>query len=117
MIGLKSGVSLKGLQASTTLAIFAVHELFMSKGIKFTITSCNDGDHMVGSLHYKGFAFDVRTHDIVLQSRGTYLTSLVTEVKTMLGPEFDVLLEDLAGPNEHMHVEFDPKPIAEKLPS
>lgn len=117
MIGLKSGVSLKGLQAQTTLAIFAVHELFMSKGIKFVVTSCNDGVHMLGSLHYKGFAFDIRTHDITLLNRGTYLTGLTKEVKDMLGVEFDVLLEDLGGPNEHMHVEFDPKPIAEKLPS
>jgi hypothetical protein len=117
MISLKAGVSLKDLQPQIVLAMLIVNELLVAKGIKFIITSCNDSTHMKGSLHYKGLAFDTRTHDITLLNRGGYLTSLRDEIKVVLGDEFDVILEDLQGPNEHMHVEFDPKPIAEKLPS
>ena len=35
--------------------------------------------------------------------------NLRVAVATNLGPDFDVVLEDKDGPNEHLHVEYDPK--------
>ena len=110
MMSLKSGVSLKDLQPQIILAMMVVKETFNDKGIKnFTITSCNDSQHMMGSLHYKGLAFDTRTHDIILSNRGVWLTQIGNDIKNALGGEFDVVLEDIGGPNEHLHVEYDPK--------
>ena len=110
MMSLKAGVSLKDLQPQTVVAMMVVKELLNDKGLRtFTITSCNDSTHMMNSLHYKGLAFDVRTHDIILSNRGVWLTQLKTELKNLLSAEFDVVLEDAGGPNEHLHVEYDPK--------
>jgi hypothetical protein len=118
MISLKAGVSLKDLQPQIVLAMLIVKDLLNDKGLRsFTVTSCNDSTHMKGSLHYKGLAFDTRTHDITLSNRGIWLEQLKSDIKNALGDEFDVILEDLNGPNEHIHTEYDPKPVAEKLPS
>lgn len=112
MISLKAGVSLKDLQPQTVLAMMVVSQCLFDKGLKnFTVTSCNDSTHMAGSLHYKGFAFDTRTHDITLANRSIWLEQLQKDVKNLLGSEFDVILEDLGGPNEHLHTEYDPKPL------
>jgi hypothetical protein len=110
MMSLKPGVSLKGLQPQAVVAMMVVKECLNDKGLRtFTITSCNDSTHMMNSLHYKGLAFDVRTHDTILSNRGVWLEQLKIEIKNFLGAEFDVVLEDIGGPNEHLHFEYDPK--------
>lgn len=110
MILLKSGVSLRNLQPQVILAMMVVRDYFTDKGIKnFTVTSCNDGTHMKGSLHYEGRAFDTRTHDISLTNRTAWLEQMRNDIKNALGNEFDVILEDVGGANEHLHIEFDPK--------
>jgi hypothetical protein len=52
--------------------------------------------------HYKGLAADLRT-------RGTGLsTQIRDDLVLALGHlGFDVVLEDLGGPNEHIHMEYD----------
>jgi hypothetical protein len=69
------------------------------------VTSVTDGQHSPNSLHYKGLAFDFRSHDLAngrkLQVHGA--------LRHHLGPDFDVILEALNTPNEHFHVEYDPK--------
>lgn len=71
-----------------------------------TITSVNDGIHKTGSLHYSGNAVDIRSK--------IYKRELVEEVIRMFrastdGPRYDLLLEAPGTPNEHLHLEYDPK--------
>jgi len=98
----KDGVNFRGLQPQMLLVIPRMEELW--RGQSLTITSANDGTHMPGSLHYQGLALDFRTKDVTLDKQ-----RLFEEVKAALGRQFDVIFEDQGGPNEHMHVEFDPK--------
>lgn len=70
------------------------------------ITSGNDGVHMRGSKHYEDAALDIRTKN--LSKTDKHL--LKDTIKSRLGRDFDLVLEDEDGPNEHLHVEYDPKP-------
>lgn len=69
-------------------------------------TSGNDSKHGINSLHShdgKCRALDYRTNNVANPSQ------LKDEIKFRLGQEFDVLFEGAGTPNQHLHVEFDPK--------
>lgn len=123
MLILKPGVSLWGLQPAASLATHVVDGVFsrlFGAFVETVITSGADGAHKEGSYHGTGEAFDVRTKSLVGHSK----REVAKEVAVALGGsgaekgikpgtfaydggEFDVLLEDLGGPNEHLHVELD----------
>jgi len=106
MLLFKPGVSLKGLQPQASTGMLAVDSVYQRYVADTLITSVNDGMHMDGSLHYVGQAFDVSTHEIP----GGRLEFVVKDLKRALNPAgFDVVLEDKGKPNEHIHVEYDPK--------
>jgi hypothetical protein len=77
-----------------------------------TVTSMADGVHNPGSLHPKGLAADLRTHDLVPADREGVFAAL----KKALEPQgFDVVWEGGKGATPattgaHIHVEFQPKP-------
>lgn len=105
-MNLKPGVNLKGLQPQMVLAAVVVNHVYETTyALECTITSANDSTHSPHSLHYEGFALDFRTHNIPRDK----LDEVVTEIKASLGAAFDVLLEGRDTPNEHIHVEYDPK--------
>lgn len=99
---LKPGVSLKGVQPQTAIAMFVVDGVYKRvAGIEMTITACTDGVHKEGSLHYVGLAFDSRTRDVPADK----LDLLLDEIRAALGGmEFDVVMEV-----DHLHCEFQPK--------
>lgn len=99
---LKTGVNVKGLQPETLLAMILVNQL--RAGI--VITSINDSAHMKGSRHYDGYAFDVRTHELQSDIEKDHLVGMIRQSLTQ---EYDVVFESRGLPNEHIHVEFDPK--------
>lgn len=71
-----------------------------------TITSVNDGVHKTGSLHYSGNAVDIRSK--------VFPPELVAKAVSLFrsspdGPRYDLLFEAPGTPNEHLHLEFDPK--------
>lgn len=104
MLFLKDSVSIKGIQPEMVLGLvicYSVWELY-THGIPFVVTSVSDGNHSPRSLHYRGFAADIRTRDIGPQLSA----SIVTLFKKSLGKDFDVVLE-----SDHIHVEFDPKTL------
>ena len=107
MIKLKAGVDIKGIKAEMVFGIVIVDSVFEDKGVYETIvTSVKDGKHKPGSLHYSGLAADFRSKHI----SGLVLKNAIVEsIKSSLGDQWDVLLEHLGKPNEHIHVEFDPK--------
>ncbi len=68
------------------------------------VTSGNDSVHMKGSKHYTDEALDFRTHHLPKGDAEV----LKISVQQRLGRDYQCILEDLGGPNEHLHIEFDP---------
>ncbi len=100
MIKIKDGVSLACLKPQMVIALMSARELFEEYGLALVITSGDDGQHSHTSLHYVGYAVDIRTRDLppgaarlVADKLGSYL-----------GKQYDVLLE-----RTHIHIEFQPK--------
>jgi hypothetical protein len=67
------------------------------------VTSGNDRTHMRGSKHYTDEALDFRTKTLSTKDKH----ALAAALKERLGRNYDVILEDEGGPNEHLHVEHD----------
>ena len=103
---LKVGVRLSADQAMAVLLV-AVREAFGA--LPCVVTSGMDGKHKDGSLHYQGLAFDFRTKHMADQLKD----KLIEDLRNRLTSDFDILLEDRGGENEHLHVEFDPKTFEE----
>ena len=101
---LKYGIRLADLSPQIVLAAMVVQECYRERGGVATITSANDSAHSEKSLHYKGCALDFRTRDFTGDKH-----ALVSLIRASLGENFDVVLEDPDGENQHIHVEYDPK--------
>ena len=101
---LKAGVKLTDLAPQVVLAAFIVERIYDSYRCDCVVTSGNDSKHGANSLHYKGRALDFRTKNYTGDKQ-----ALRDEIKEALGEEFDVLLEDPDGENQHIHVEYQPK--------
>ena len=99
---IKQGVSLKGLQPQMAIAYAIVQDLYRQFSYGATITSGNDGVHMPGNCHYTGDALDFRTHHL---ERPDFRV-MMDEIKAALGQEFDVVIENVGEPNEHLHIEW-----------
>lgn len=69
------------------------------------VTSGNDSVHARGSKHYADEALDFRTKHLSEGQKHAWRM----ELKRRLGRDYDVILEDENGTNEHLHVEYDPK--------
>lgn len=100
MLALKEGVDIKKVQPEIVIGIAIVASCFADLKYHCTVTACRDGKHMEGSLHYKGFAVDIRSRDI----RNENGAALMATCKEALGAQFDLVIE-----SDHWHLEFDPK--------
>jgi len=98
-----------GVQLATTWQVEvmrdAVNRVWNAHGFQATITSSMDGSHMQNSKHYDGLAEDYRTHDLP----DALKYNMFNEVRNILGTDYDVLFEYETQPNEHLHIEYDPK--------
>lgn len=100
---LKATVDIRTLIPQWSIAYPIIQQIFNSRGYDCVVTSGNDSKHGERSLHPWGAALDFRSHHVAAGKAG-----ILKAIQTALGPQWDVLLEDLDGPNEHFHVEFDP---------
>ena len=105
MIYIIEGVRFRELRPEIYNIFSTIDEVFKHHGLECTITSANDKTHMTNSLHYRNLALDLRSHFI---PKG-YEQSMVDELQEALGSDYDILLEGLDTPNEHIHLEFDPR--------
>lgn len=105
MIYIIEGVRFRELRPEIYSIFSTIDEVFKHHGLECTITSANDKTHMTNSLHYRNLALDLRSHFI---PKG-YEQSIVNELQEALGSDYDILLEGLNTPNEHIHLEFDPR--------
>jgi len=97
---LLSNASLRGIKPETIVGMIIVDQVYQRYGERCQFTSIADGQHARSSLHYVGFAFDVRTISINPDNMQT----IVLEIEKCLNGEWDVVLED-----DHLHVEYQPK--------
>ena len=100
----KPGVKLGGVCPELAFAATVIESTLSPYG-PVVVTSVLDGEHMDGSLHFRGRAMDLRAKHIAEHHRDIALAAL----RKNLGTEFDVLLEGRGTDNVHFHVEHDPK--------
>lgn len=100
MLQLKAGVRVSGLRTETLLAILVASQAYELKGHECVVTSCIEGRHRRGSLHYVGQAVDFRTAKIPARA----VDDIVNLLRESLGSDYDVVSE-----KDHIHVEFQPK--------
>jgi len=89
----KQGV-LGDLQPVTRKGLGRIAKLFETEDHDLFVKSLRDGNHMAGSLHYDGLAFDIED-DPKFQ---------LQEIRDALGTGWDLVPE-----NDHIHCEYDPK--------
>lgn len=87
-------------------ATLVCYHVLNKHGYEFVKTSIADGEHGEGSLHPSGEAFDFRSKHIPLVERKK---AILKEIQESLTQDFDVLLENIGEPNEHFHLEYQPK--------
>lgn len=99
---IKPGVDLRGIQPQMAIAYTIASQIYAkySDDGACVITSGVDGVHGANSLHYTGYALDLRTHNVST----VFQADLLEELRVALGKQFDVILE-----HDHVHLEFDPK--------
>jgi hypothetical protein len=103
LLKFKSGVVVPKVCIIAAAVVNAANVLGLS--VDMVVTAGRDGKHMVGSKHGTDEALDFRTHHLTLDQK----KALRTAVKSRLGAGYDVILESLGKPNEHLHVEHDSK--------
>jgi hypothetical protein len=101
MLSIKAGVKVEGMRPEILLAAVAAERVYEKAGFECMITSCVEGQHMAGSLHYKGAAIDLRTKNVPHPAE---LKQIVDRIKQCLGVDYDVVVE-----TDHLHIEYDPK--------
>lgn len=116
MLELKPGVRLDNMSPQIGLAIQVAVEAWKAtlglelgesrNTVPLVITSINDNKHSRTSLHHIGHACDIRTKTLPTATAKRWFAA---EVRRRLGAEFDVILEKLGTPNEHLHIEYQPK--------
>jgi hypothetical protein len=102
----KASVKVNGARPQLLRALATALEVWEMLHIpELVVTSINDGEHKQGSLHYKGFAADLRTHNI--RELNIDADTVVAHLRAALGDDFDVLLEFVGEDREHIHLEYD----------
>lgn len=103
----KAGVQTKmELQPSITGKVGAIDDVHLRVAKREAIcTSALEGKHRSGSLHYRGHAIDLRTNDLPLSTK----YRLLEELRSELGDGYDIIIEHVGRPQEHIHLEWDPK--------
>lgn len=107
-IQIKGNVKLYDMQPQILLAINVAAVHYDNNSTNCVITSMNDSgnSHRVNSLHAIGHAVDLRTKNLPLDSIAK--SRFADDIRSDLGPNYDVLLENLGDPNEHLHIEYQP---------
>lgn len=99
MILFKEDVDITRFKPEALSGIQKCNEIFRKYGKPCVVTSGAEGKHGLHSHHYKGLAWDLRRRHVPEHEIG----SVVAEIKRVLGPDYQVVLE----PN-HIHAEYDP---------
>lgn len=106
MIRIGPKARIHGMAPELTFANTVLLGILVKHGVVMILTHGVDGVHTRASIHYCGGAED-------LVFAGTYEAdkkgAIVQELKESIGQDFDVLFENPGEPNEHIHIEWQPK--------
>ena len=97
---IKDGVSLAGLKKEMRIAIIEADDIYRAHGKELWITEYMGGEHSPRSLHYGGYALDMRTKFFGVAEAQV----VAKKLQEALGDDYDVVLH-----TTHLHVEYDPK--------
>jgi hypothetical protein len=97
---LKKGVLINGLKPEMVLGLMIIESVFNKHGKEFVITEVTGGKHGRASLHYVGYAVDIRTRNFTSED----IEVLARDVREALGENYDIIIE-----STHIHVEYQPK--------
>jgi hypothetical protein len=97
MLKIKEGASLNGLNVAMRPALLEWEKICSAYGVECVVTAGTDGEHSAGSMHYYGYAVDLRTRDMTDIQKQTARTNMAAK----LGLAFDVVLH-----KTHLHVEY-----------
>jgi hypothetical protein len=97
MIHIKAGASLAGLKLEMRPALVAADSIWGKHGKELWVTCGTDGEHSAGSLHYYGYALDLRTTYFGMAEAKVVRDKLAEA----LGEDYDVILHA-----NHIHVEY-----------
>ena len=97
---IKEGVHIPGLQIQMKPVLSFAEKIWHELGQELVITSALDGTHSAGSLHYYGFAVDLRSRYFTPDQK----KQAVLLLSKALGPNYDVISH-----TSHIHIEYDPK--------
>jgi len=95
------GVLLAGLKPQMRQALLAAARVMKKYKKELVITCGLDGVHSAGSLHYYGYAIDIRCN--YLKDEGQKSGAAIL-IRNMLPDDYDVIYE-----GSHIHIEYDPK--------
>jgi hypothetical protein len=111
---IKPGATIAGLNIKMRAALMIADKLWKEQGEVFdqaedrmvnlseegtTVTSGLDGEHSAGSLHYYGYAVDLRTRYFSLAKKH----DIENELRIQLGPDFRLFVHA-----SHFHVDCKP---------
>ena len=99
LIHLKEGVLVGCLKPVLLDGLLRLAILFYQYERQLVVTALTDGVHKPGSLHYTGYAADLRTRDVPEWQR----PHLLDAMHQTLGLDWDVIQE-----KDHYHIEYDP---------
>lgn len=94
---IKEKASIAGLKPEMRIALREADSIYKSHDKELVITCGLNGEHSAGSLHYSGYAIDIRTHYFTTEELENVYESLVRR----LGLFYDVVLE-----STHIHIEW-----------
>lgn len=94
---LKEGVSLQNAKLEIRPILIYAETLWKKYGEELVITSYMDGVHSAGSLHYYGYAVDLRSRYFDTKT----ITNIKTALSKALGQDYRVIIEPT-----HIHVEY-----------
>lgn len=97
---IKKGVSAIGLKPEIILALTIATFVYQRFQKVLVVTSGVEAKHSLGSLHYVGYAADIRTNYF----SKAQVPRVVYKLKQALGSEYDVVLK-----KDCIHIEFQPK--------
>jgi len=103
---IKDGVAIDRFSIQLLNALLQAAQIYQIHGVPLVITALSDGVHKDNSLHYRGYAADLRTRD----ARPQDIPTIVRDLRRTLGATFDVVEE-----GDHIHIEYDPQHDGGKL--
>lgn len=108
MIRIGPKARLQGIRVELLLALMVLDGILDSFDFHTTMEISHglDGVHTRASCHYNGCALDIVFSSIVAEGAKH---QIFDELKAGVGQDFDVLFENPGTPNEHFHIEWQPK--------